>query len=93
MSEESAKSCRRLKEWGGQLLGPEPGRWRYFGKKEKKELQERWSGAAVEDFFSEGGRSFCLVILGRAAGGSVLFEEQAVGESGKERKQRDSGRA
>ena len=34
VSKESAKSCRRLEEWGGQLLGPFPGRWRYFEKKE-----------------------------------------------------------
>ena len=32
MSKESAKSCRRLKEWSGQLLGPFPVRWRYFEK-------------------------------------------------------------
>ena len=32
MSKEYAKSCRRLKEWGGQLLGAFPGRWRYLEK-------------------------------------------------------------
>ena len=30
MSKESAKSCRRLEERGGQLLGLFAGHWRYF---------------------------------------------------------------
>ena len=41
MSKESAKSCRRLKEWGGQLLSPFPGRWRYFGKEGGWQLETR----------------------------------------------------
>ena len=64
MSKESAKSCRRLEERGGQLLGLFPGCWRFF---------QRWCVFLQRALEEE---SFCLVFFGEVPGGWLEREEK-----------------
>ena len=49
VSKESAKSCRRLEERGGQLLGLFPGCWRFFSGREVWSCWRR-KGSNQRDF-------------------------------------------